>query len=98
LTRILLYGLSGEVNVRGQTYNGAMPAWGATLKDHQIAAVLTYIRTNWDNKAPPVFKEDVAAARKAVGARSTALTVADLEKIPLDYVDPGAKQPAPEKK
>lgn len=98
VTRILLYGLSGEVTVRGETYNGAMPAWGSQLKDHQIAAVLTYIRTSWENKGGPIFKEDVEAARKAVGARSSALTVADLEKLPLDYIDPGAKQPPPARK
>ncbi len=98
LARILLYGLSGEVNVRGQTYNGAMPAWGGQLKDYQIAAVLTYIRSNWENKAGPIFKEDIEAARKAVGARSSAMTVSDLEKLPLDHVDPGAKQPTPPKK
>lgn len=88
LAAILLYGLSGEINVRGQAYNGAMPAWGGQLKDHQIAAVLTFIRTNWDNKAEAVLAADVAAARKIVGTRSSALTVADIEKIPLDPPPP----------
>ncbi len=94
LARIVLYGLSGEVTVRDAKFNGAMPAWGGQLKDYQIAAVLTYIRSNWDNKAGPVFPVDVAAARKAVGARATALTVGDLEKVAVDYVDPGATAPA----
>lgn len=98
LTRILLYGLGGEVAVRDQVYNGAMPAWGGQLKDYQIAAVLTYIRGNWENKGGAIFKEDVEAARKAVGSRSSAFTAAELEKIPLDYVDPGAKPPPPAKK
>jgi mono/diheme cytochrome c family protein len=69
VTRILLFGLSGEVTVRGQTYNGAMPAWGGLLKDYQIAAVLTYVRSNWENKAGPIIREDVEAARKAVEQR-----------------------------
>lgn len=94
LTRIVLYGLQGEIDVRGGKFNGAMPAWGAQLKDYQVAAVLTYIRGNWENKAGPVFTKDVAAARAAVGKRTTALTVADLEKLPTDYIDPGATEPA----
>lgn len=94
LTRTVIYGLTGELTVRGNKFNGAMPAWGGQLKDYQIAAVLTYIRGNWDNKAGPVFAKDVSAARKAVGARSTAMTAAELEKeVPLDYVDPGATEP-----
>jgi mono/diheme cytochrome c family protein len=98
LARILLYGLSGEVTVRGNKFNGAMPAWGGQLKEYQIAAVLTYVRSNWLNKAGPVFPKDVAAARKAVGARTTAMTAAELEKIPLDHIDPGGTQPASAKK
>lgn len=96
LSRILLYGLQGEVNVRGNKYNGAMPAWGGQLKDYQIAAVLTYIRSNWENKSGPVFAKDVAAARTKVGGRATAMTVAELEALPLEHVDPGAT--IPEKK
>jgi mono/diheme cytochrome c family protein len=97
LSRIVLYGLQGEVPVRGNTFNGAMPAWGGQLKDYQIAAVLTFIRGNWDNKAGPVFTKDVAAARKAVGTRSTAMTAAELEKLRIDLIDPGATEPAKKK-
>jgi mono/diheme cytochrome c family protein len=93
LARILLYGLSGEINVRGGKFNGAMPGWGGQLKDHQIAAVLTYVRGNWSNKAGPVFPRDITAARAAVGARGTAMTAAELEKVLIDYVDPGATPP-----
>jgi mono/diheme cytochrome c family protein len=92
LARILLYGLNGEIDVRGGKFTGAMPAWGQ-LKDYQIAAVLTFIRSNWDNKAEPIFPKDVTAARKAMGARTTQLAPAELEKVPLDYVDPGATLP-----
>ncbi|MCE9532084.1 MAG: cytochrome c [Planctomycetes bacterium] len=90
LSRILLYGMSGEVTVRGNKFNGAMPAWGSQLSDTKIAAVLTYIRSNWDNKAGPVFAKDVKAARDAVGSRSSAMTAAEIEKVPLDAIDPGA--------
>jgi mono/diheme cytochrome c family protein len=97
LARILIYGLQGDIPVRGNTFTGVMPAWGTSLKDYQIAAVLTFIRSNWDNKAGPVFAKDVTAARKAVGTRLAPVTAADLEKLPLDYVDPGATEPAKKK-
>jgi mono/diheme cytochrome c family protein len=43
---------------------GHMPAWGEKLKDQEIAAVISYIRGAWGNKAAPIKPEDVAAARK----------------------------------
>jgi mono/diheme cytochrome c family protein len=92
LTRILIYGLSGEITVRGNKFNGAMPAWGGQLKDYQIAAVLTFVRSNWGNKAGPVFPKDVTAARLAVGARSSAMTAAELEKVPVEQVDAGGSE------
>ncbi len=98
LSRILLYGLSGEINVRGAKFNGAMPAWNGQLKDYQIAAVLTYIRSTWDNKAGPVFAKDIAAAKGIVGARSSPMTAAELGKLSLEYVDPGATVAAPKPK
>lgn len=41
-----------------------MPAFGKVLKDDEIAAVATYIRTHWKNKAPGVSTEEVEAQRK----------------------------------
>jgi cytochrome c6 len=43
---------------------GHMPAWGEKLNDQEIAAVVSYIRNAWGNKASAVKPEDVAAARK----------------------------------
>ena len=44
----------------------AMPAWKATLSDTEIAAVITYTRNNWSNKAAEniVQPAEVLAARK----------------------------------
>lgn len=66
LAAILLNGLNGELTVMGQKYNSQMPAWGATKSDEEIAAVLTYIRSQWGNSAPAVKEELVAAVRKEV--------------------------------
>jgi mono/diheme cytochrome c family protein len=54
------YGLSGKVTVAGQDYNGMMPAWGQQLSNADIAAVITYIRASWGNKASAVSEGDVS--------------------------------------
>jgi mono/diheme cytochrome c family protein len=42
---------------------GAMPGWRNSLDDEQIAAVVTYIRQAWSNRAGAVTAAMVAAAR-----------------------------------
>jgi mono/diheme cytochrome c family protein len=64
----VLYGLQGEVKIKGNTYNGVMTAWGPLLKDEQIAAVLNHVLTSWGNDAlledfTPITPEEVAAER-----------------------------------
>jgi len=57
---VLLNGLSGKIEVKGQTYNSQMPAWKGTLTNKQIADVATYIRNAWGNKADTVTEADVS--------------------------------------
>ena len=47
---------------------GGMPAFKSDLTDAQLAAVLTYIRTSWGNKAGAASVADIAAARKKTAA------------------------------
>ena len=42
---------------------GRMPGWKDTLDDEQIAAVVTYIRQAWSNRAAPVTTAMVAATK-----------------------------------
>jgi mono/diheme cytochrome c family protein len=49
--------------VNGQAYNSKMPAWRDQYNDEELAAVMTYIRASWGNKAAPVTKESVAQVR-----------------------------------
>jgi mono/diheme cytochrome c family protein len=78
---IVLHGLQGSITVKGQKYNGVMAPWGTTFNDDQIAAVVTYIRSQWGNKAPAVTKADVARVRAATKARKGAWTEAELKKL-----------------
>jgi cytochrome c oxidase subunit II len=43
---------------------GQMPSWKDKLNDEQVAAVVTYIRHAWSNKAPGVTPAQVAEIRK----------------------------------
>jgi mono/diheme cytochrome c family protein len=70
LVRIPLAGLAGPISVKGENWNLAMPAMGATLSDDDLAAVLTYIRQSWGNKASEVTTEQVKAIRTQVGNRT----------------------------
>jgi mono/diheme cytochrome c family protein len=67
--RILLLGLDGSVAVKGQTFNGQMPAF-RQLSDDEIAAVLTYIRASWNNGATAVTGAAVKEVRAALKDRA----------------------------
>ncbi len=66
--QIVAFGLSGEIQVNGVTYNSAMPAQhdskGGTLTTYDIAAVATYERHSWGNNDGVVMPADVEAALK----------------------------------
>jgi mono/diheme cytochrome c family protein len=59
----LLYGLAGA-KVEGKSYGAQMPAWKGQLSNGDIAAVITYIRSSWGNKASAVTEADVAKVPK----------------------------------
>jgi len=70
LVNILLHGINGEIEVKGNKYNGAMPAFN-TLSDDELAAVLSYIRSDWGNKVPAVKTGTVKTLREASKDRTT---------------------------
>lgn len=78
LTRIVLHGLQGPIEVAGQVYNGTMPAWQDLLKDEEIAAVATYLRQLGDNSAPPVSLEEVSTLRTRHADRAEMWTAEEL--------------------
>jgi len=67
LIDIVLNGLQGPLEVNGTTYNSIMVAHNF-LKDEEIAAVLTYVRSNFDNDSGPITTDEVAKVRAAGGA------------------------------
>jgi len=71
LSRILLHGLTGPIEVLGTTYNGTMPAFGKNLSDEEIAAVAGYVRSQWGNSASRLDAAAVAKERAATAGRDS---------------------------
>lgn len=72
----VLNGRSGPITILGHAYSGTMPAWRGQLANAEIAAVLTYVRSAWTNKAAAVSEDQVAAANKPVASSGADLYVA----------------------
>ena len=65
LSKIVLHGLMGEIEVKGAKYNSVMAPLGSQLNDQEVANVLTYVRSNWGNSSGEVKAEEVKAVRDA---------------------------------
>jgi mono/diheme cytochrome c family protein len=62
LAKIVLNGFSEKVEIEGDIYSNIMPSLNY-LSNQQIADVLTYVRSNFGNKASVVTVAEVAKAR-----------------------------------
>lgn len=82
LIKLTLHGLMGPFELNGKKYDGAVPMtpFGGMLKDDEVAAVLTYVRNRFGNKAPAVKAEDVKKVRAATQSRNGFYTVEELLK------------------
>ena len=75
--RVVLFGMSGKIEVLGQTIDGAMPPLGNVLKDDEIAAVVNYVRGAFGNDKlrpadmAPLDAATVTALRKLKDADKT---------------------------
>lgn len=75
LIKMTLHGLWGKMTVNGKTYDPArgvppMTAFRTLLKDNELAAVLTFVRNTWGNKAAPVTAASVKKVRQETIDRS----------------------------
>jgi ubiquinol-cytochrome c reductase cytochrome b subunit len=59
----VLYGLAGK-KIGGVSYTAQMPAWKTNLTNADIAAVISYVRASFGNKAAAVTEADVAKVPK----------------------------------
>lgn len=80
LIRIVLGGLEGPITIAGERYDGTMPPYGGgpELNDAEAAALLTYVRSSFGNKAAPITAADVAKERAVHAGRVALWTPAEL--------------------
>ena len=95
IVKIVLHGFQGPMTAKGQQFNNVMAPWGKVLKDEQIAAVLTYVRNEWGNKAPPISKDFVAKVRDRTKDRTEPWSQKELQTIGRELVQEAAAAPAP---
>ena len=62
LINIVLKGLNEPMTIKGEKYTAIMPAQDY-LSNQEIADVLTYVRSHFDNDASPITPEEVAEVR-----------------------------------
>ena len=55
---------------------------GAALPDADLAAVLTYIRSSWGNKAGEVTADDVKSVRASMGGHPQPMNGEQMMKMP----------------
>lgn len=97
VSRILISGLNGPIEVKGSNYNGNMPAFGSYglgLSNKDIAGVITYIRQEWGNEASDVVVATIDEYTDLYAGRSTPWQAAEL-KLGLGPM-PEAVIPEPE--
>ena len=82
LIKLTLKGLIGPITVKGVKYPGQVPMtpFEHLLKDDEIAALLTFARNSFGNKASPIASEQVAKVRALMRDKRDLYTVEDLLK------------------
>jgi mono/diheme cytochrome c family protein len=65
LIKIVLNGMMGPIEIKGKEYPGNVPMtpFGGLMNDEEIAAVLTYVRNSFTNRASVIKPEKVAQVR-----------------------------------
>jgi mono/diheme cytochrome c family protein len=84
LALIILHGIEGPIEVDGKKYDApeiltVMPSH-STMDDASIAAILTYVRNEWGNTAPPITRGLVSGTRHTSQGRVYPWSPAELNK------------------
>ena len=72
LIKLTLNGLMGPIEVLGEEYPGQVPMtpFGGLLRDEDVAAVLTFVRNSFGNKASAISPEKVKEVRESLGGET----------------------------
>lgn len=82
MTKMVLHGLVGPIEVKGVKYPGQVPMtqFGGLLNDEEVASVLTFVRNSFGNKAAPVTSAQVKKVRAETQDKVGLWTVEELLK------------------
>jgi mono/diheme cytochrome c family protein len=64
LTQLILKGMKGPITVNGTAYNNVMPGF-SFLRDQDIAELLSFIRSEFGNKASAITPKEVEVFRNS---------------------------------
>ena len=80
LIKVTLHGLAGPIDVGGISYPGLVPMtpFKDLLSDEEVAAVLTYVRNAFGNKAEAMTPEAVARIRESTAGKQGFYTAEEL--------------------
>lgn len=83
LIKIVLKGIMGPIEVAGREYPGQVPMtpYEGMLNDTEIAAVLTYVRNSFGNKASPISPDLVKVVREEVKGKEGFWSPTELLKM-----------------
>ena len=82
MIKIVLKGIYGPIEVNGKKYPGQVPMtpFEGMLKDEEVAAVITYVRNSFGNKAAAVTADKVKAVRASIKGKVGFYTPEELLK------------------
>ena len=82
IIKLVLKGIYGPIVVNGKKYPGQVPMtpFEGMLKDEEVAAVITYVRNSFGNKASAVTAAKVKTVRAAIKAKVGFYTPEELLK------------------
>ena len=82
MIKIALNGIYGPMEINGKEYPGQVPMtpFQGMLNDDELAAVLTYVRNAFGNKASPISPEKVKAVREATKDKTSFYSPEELLK------------------
>jgi len=83
LIKLTLNGLMGPIEVLGEKYPGQVPMtpFGGLLKDEEMAAVLTFVRNSFGNRASAISPDKVKEVREATKGKTGFYTPEELLKV-----------------
>lgn len=86
LLRIALHGLSGPIEVAGETWNGVMPGHGAMpdFTDEVASGLLTYLNRAWGHTGRAIDPAFVAEIREQMAGRTAMWSAAELLEIEIN--------------